>query len=455
MTDPQGNTSDQSIDTHRVTVQQYIEQVPLLLDAQGRAREKLRRFAVYLASFASPDGGDVFPSVDRVALWMNVSRRTVFRLYREAEQTKLVIREGHSRSGTIRVRLNLEYPFEHGWLPARTVAEQRRDKQRAYTRAWRDKKARGDISPLTSAEGGDICPLTEPIGEGPNVTQPSIFEHQEDQPHQKISDAADATPRAEDAIQAESSGTALAVAGEPQLSTPRAAAAVGAPVGKVRRLAAEGRLVPDSRDSQGRAAWSVSSLTAQLAACQQADRISAPVLSGPISSTSTIGRTAEARKAGKLYDPAGWQQPRPEYYETDRGLIVQKLVGDWIDTYKDVRRADPGDGDAGRVGREVRQALVAGNNPNHVWEAVKLAARKGSAWVWGAMEETHLSRPASAAANVSRTKGRMVDCAHGRFEVPAGLSRGDELSVSNLLARITMRLEHWEQLAALGVVKIG
>lgn len=449
MTDPDGNTSGQPVDTHLMSVQQYKDNVPLMLDGRGREQHNLKELVRLVADRTDyATGRNAWPSVSWLADHMRVTRRAVFKLLRRAEEAKLILRDGKGPKGVTSWRLNLELDADMAWLPTVAAREHRREKSRETTRLWRERKAAGgEPNPVTRDQGvnGTLSPATS--GDRVPFTQPVLDLQKED--HPKISAIADATPQAE-----EMAGT-LALVVEPELSTPKAAEAVGVPATKVRRLVAEGRLVPDGRDAQGRAVWSALSLGAQLAACRQSDRIAAPVLSGPISSTSTVGRTPEARKAGKLYDPAGWPQPRPEYYETDRGLIVQKLVGDWIDTYKDARRADPGDGDAGRVGREIRQALVAGNNPNHVWEAVKLAARKGSPWVWGAMEDTHRGLPATAATNVSRTKGRVVDCPHGRFEVPAGLSRGDELTVSNVLARTVMRPEHWERLAALGVVKIG
>lgn len=334
---PQDNISGAPDDTHFVSVQDWTRQLPLLLDGRGRARHTLRRFVVYLAGYADADGTSIFPSVDRVAADMHASRRTVFRLYREAEDAKQIIRDGHSSRGTIRVRLNMELDREAGWLPYDAAAEHRRERSRERVQRWRERQAGGDMNPVTETLGGDKYPVTEPACNGVAVTQPSLSDHHEE--HLQRTTAVAAAPAVQEILEAE--------------------------------LVEETTNLPAVRADVVPAVPDVSS-------------------SWLLPEELPKGRKPPADAS--RFDATQW--PQPQEARTPSAW-TQTLIGYWVERCRE-RGFEPGGRHKGQAAREIKALVWAGNNPNHIARAAERAAERDGAWITRAMSEV---RPGGWAAH--------------------------------------------------------
>jgi hypothetical protein len=323
----------------------------------------LRRFVVYLATFADPDGTNIFPSVDRVAKHMHVTRRTVFNLYRKAEQAKMIIREGHTRGGMIRSRLNLELPCAEGWLPYDAAAEHRREKQREYTKAWRERKARGETKPLTMAEGGEKKSLTDASGEGDRFTQPSLSDHQED--HLQIPTAVAAATPVEEIIEAELI--------EPEPATPAA------------ELAVRASMLPNLSDS-----WLL---------------------------PETPKKGAKPPTDAQLFDASRWPAPAEARQPSQ---WVRLLMDRWSAACIDGNGMNPSKAQFGQAGREIRALVHAGNNPNHIAMACDRAASRGTAMVARMMQDVN---PVASWSNAR--PGRQIVTPQGVEQLPQGVGAAE------------------------------
>jgi len=384
MTDPQGNAPDQQVDAPSLSVQQYIEQVPLLLDGRGRARHSLRRFVVYLATFADPDGSNIFPSVDRVAKYMHCSRRTVFRLYREAEQAKQIVREGHTRGGMIKCRLNLELPCAEGWLPYDVREEHRREMGRARLQRWREKRAEGDTNPVTDGTGGDTHSVSSASGNAVCVTQPSISDHHED--HHQTPTAVAAATRVEGIIDAE----LVDDDGLPDMDGP--------PLLTVEPPAA-GELVLKS------SVPAIADLSAQW------------LLPEP---EETGKRKRKAPVDSMRFAAEDWQLPREQHTPSE---WTKTLVGYYVDAAR-ACRFEPSGRQIGQVGKEVKGLIAAGNNPVHILSAVRKAAEKRGAWVVRAMADV---QPGNWSAG---NRGRQIVTSQGVQQLPQGIGAAEARHLS-------------------------
>lgn len=370
MTNPHGNTSGQSVDTPLLSVQQWKEKVPLLLDGRGRTREKLRRFVTYLADFADPDGTNIYPSVDRVAAHMHTTRRTVFRLYREAEQAKQIIREGHGPKGTIRVRLNMDLPMSEGWLPYDAAADNRRRKAAERWARYKANHPRGDIHPVVNAPGGDTYPVVEQSDNGVCVTQPSLVDHQKED-HQGTTDVAAAPPAGLDVIEGEiveqTTGGELAVRADTVPAVPDLSASW---------------LLPETEPTGKR---------------KRSSPIDAP-----------------------RFNAEAWQLPREPRTAT---AWVGELVALFVESCRGFD-FEPSGRQVGQVGKEVRGLVAAGNNPVHILAAVRRAAEKRGAWIMRAMADV---QPGNWSA---QRPGRQIVTPQGVVQLPQGMSAGDRRAAS-------------------------
>jgi len=365
---PEGNSFPPPVDTHSLSVQQYMEQVPLLLDGRGAPQHNLRRFVVYLATFASQDGTDIFPSVDRVARHMHVTRRTVFNLYRRAEQAKLIIRDGHSSKGTIRCRLNLELPCAEGWLPYDAAAEHRREKQREYTRRWRAKAAGGETKPLTDDTGGETKCLTSVSGEGDDFTQPSIPEHQvKEELHSSTAVAAAPTASQDEILEAE------LIDEPPNLPAVRA------------------DVVP-----------------------------AVPNLSSSWLLPEELPKGRKPAADAMRFEASPW--PVPQTPRTPSAW-TKELMGYWVERCRE-HGFEPSSRQCGQAGKEIKALVWAGNNPNHVAKAAERAAQRDGAWITRAMSEVRPGGWAGARG------GRQVVTSQGLVELPAGATANMARSVT-------------------------
>lgn len=366
MTNPQGNGPDQQVDTGSLSVQQWKEQVPLLLDGRGRAREKLRRFVTYLADFANPDGTNIFPSVDRVAEHMHTTRRTVFRLYREAEDAKQIIRDGRGPKGTIRVRLNMDLPMAEGWLPYDAAAEHRRKKAAERWARYKANHAGGDAHPVVEASGGDTYPVVSEPDNAVCVTRPSIGEHQKDEPHLS-SAAADAPPAGPEVIEAE--------------------IVEDAPTAE---LATRPAMLPNRS-----ASWLI-----------------------PEELPKGKRKPAEAQ----LFDSTRWPDPREA--DTLTGW-TRKLVDVWSQASIEQNGSNPSGRMFGQAGREIRALIAAGNNPNHVFMACQHAGAAGKATITWSMQHVNPARNWATAR-----PGKQLVTSQGVVTLPEGTTNAQRRALS-------------------------
>jgi hypothetical protein len=109
MTDPQGNGPDQPIDTHFVSVQDWLTNLPPITDSAGRPRRAPERVIKVLASYAT-NLGDVVEFNERVFERLaKLSGVAAWRAYERAEATGAVAFLP-APAGTIRARVGLLPP---------------------------------------------------------------------------------------------------------------------------------------------------------------------------------------------------------------------------------------------------------------------------------------------------------------------------------------------------------
>lgn len=356
---------------------EWIDRLPLLLDSRQRGRQLLRQFCHYLGDHADPDGTNVFPSVDKVATWLHVTRRTVLGLYRQAEESKLIIIEkrGHK---TIKVRLNFDLPFEELDLPARQVAEERRHKISERVRRHRAKMARigsDQCAPnpvTTEPEAPTVCapnPVTSWSESAPNpVTTQALplIDQQEDHPH-LLTDAADATTGLDGIL--------------------------------------EGELVEEPSDLpavRGDVVPPVANLSASWLLFEEPAKGRKPAADAP------------------RFDAAAWSMPSSSKTPT---TWTHELVAYWVERCRE-RGFEPAKRQCGQAGKEIRALVAAGNNPNHIAAAAMRAADKRGSWIMRAMADV---QPGNWSA---QRPGRQVVLEDRTIQLPAGATANQARLVS-------------------------
>lgn len=377
-----------------MNTREWIDRLPLLLDARDRGRKLLREFCHYLADHADPDGTNVFPSIDKVGNWLHVTRRTTLGLYRQAEEAKLIVIEkrGHR---LIKARLNFDIPFEEMDLPARAVADERRRKASERVRRHRARKA--EIGPdrcapipvtdfIRGVNEDAPIPVTRQDQDAPipvtSMAAPPIDQQQDH--HQGTTAAADATPAGE-ILDAELVDDELpGIEGPPLL-------AIDPPSTELVRAQA---LVP-----------AVPNLSASWLLPEPAE-------------TGKRKRTAPV-DAPRFHAEA-WQMPREQHAPSE---WVKTLVGMFVEAARGFG-FEPSGRQVGQVGKEVKGLVAAGNNPLHILAAVRRAAEKRGAWVLRAMADV---QPGNWSA---QRPGRQIITPQGPVQLPQGMSAGDRRSAS-------------------------
>lgn len=412
---------------------EWIDRLPLLLDSRDRGRKLLREFCHYLAGKADPDGTNVFPSIDTVSHWLHVTRRTTLGLYRQAEEEKLIIIEkrGHK---VIKVRLNFDLPFEALDFPARVVADERRRKARERVARHRARKAEIGSDQCAPIPVTDLVskvnepapiPVTTPREPAPIpvTTQATpLIDPQEDHPPLST-DAADASPAGLDVIEGEvaepTTGGELVLASE-LLSTPDAAKACGIGVTKLRKLAAELRVVPAERMGN-RARWSLPSLREQLAAVEVPASLALADQLLPDLSSAWVSEWNSGSKAASMprHDASLWPMPAEARSATEWQRL---LVDRWYQPQVKAGRV-PSGSECGQVQKHVHGLIAAGNNPNHIAAACDSAAAQRSPNIKWHMDKVRpdfwVTRP-----------GRQIITPQGPVQLPEGMSAGDRRAVA-------------------------